>query len=374
MRFLTLAQYQRHLASHPTHFESYKSFISTARVRLFNGSIVSLAEYRRDYPHIRAADLRNLYDHILTHGEYITKFYNASLNVSAENIINAETTAPMNLGNINNSTESRFKNPVRNMFWREILRETRTDFRGQPYLTALEDLYKHNIINHNILARAALKYLEDGQFSNVLSFYFFRASIMNPYVVYSLQMRTIHARRVFTPTLGWGSYFHGFVAGGIQEYVGVDVIQNVCKKVAEYAAEFHPEVKTRILCQPSESLLRTASFLREYRRHFDTAFCSPPYYRLELYNGGKQSTEEYPSYEAWLEGYWRATVQVCHIVLAAGGTFCYILGDYKDRGGVNYPLLEDMGRIAREVGFTHKRTIPMQNRDTSKEKIVVFIK
>lgn len=373
MRFLTLPQFQRHLANHPTHFESYKTFVSTARVKLFNGNIVSLAEYRREYPHIHAADLRNLYDHILNHSDYVAKFYNASLHVAPDNIIPSDM-KPMFISEINNSTESRFKNPVRNMFWRDILRDTHTDFKGLPYLTALEDLYKHNIINHNILSRAGLKYLEDGQMSNVLAFYFFRASILNPYVVYSLQKRLLKSRRVFTPTLGWGSYFHGFVAGGVQEYVGVDVIQGVCKRVAEYAAEYHPEVVTRILCQPSESLLKERKFLTQYCAHFDTVFCSPPYYRLELYSGGKQSTEEYPSYEAWLEGYWRATVRVCYIVAATGGSFCYILGDYKDRKGTEYSLLDDMGRIAREEGFIYKRTIPMKNRDVSKEKIVIFVK
>ena len=374
MRFLTLAQFHQHLSNHPTHFKSYKTFVSTARVRLLDGEIKTLAEYRAEHPYIKESDLHNIYDHILSHEDYITKFYNTALRVTSDHMIDPKTTIPMVLTNINNGMERNYKNIVRNMFWREILRDTKTVFKGRPYIAALEDLYKHNIINHNLLARAALLSIANGQIGNVFAFYFFRSSIMNPYVVYSLQKRTLKAHRVFTPTLGWGSYFHGFVAGGIQEYVGVDVIPTVCKKVGQYAAEYHPEVKTQIFCQPSESLLQSNKFLDKYRSYFDTVFCSPPYYELELYSGGKQSTNEYPTYEAWLEGYWRATVQVCHTVIKTGGTFCYILGDYVVGHGNEYPLLADMGKIMREVGFRYKRTIPMLNVEESSEKIVFFVK
>jgi hypothetical protein len=371
MRFLSLAQFQYYLAAKDS---DYKTFVLEARVRLWNGTIVPLSKYRAENKHIKAADLRNLHDHITTHCEYLTKFYNRSLQIT--DMLNPDT-KPMALAAINNSSEQRYKNLVRNMFWREILRDTQNYLRSKSFLEVLEDLYKHNIINHQLLAPAALRHIAEGDIGKIMSFNYFRASIMNPYVVYSLQRKVFKSRRVFTPTLGWGSYFHGFVAGGVAEYVGVDVMPNVCKKLTEYAAEYHPEIKTQILCQPSESLLQTPQFMRAYHQYFDTVFCSPPYFRLELYNGGKQSTNEYPTYQSWLEGYWRATVRVCMHVLLPGGTMCYILGNYRD-GSTNYNLVEDMGKIMVEEGFKYKRMIPMQNvnkkHDADIEKIVFFVK
>jgi hypothetical protein len=373
MRFLSLVQFQNHLAISKDDFESYKTFLHKAQVRLWNGSLKPLAEYRKEHTHITSTDLKNVYNHILNQSDYITNVYNTSLRVGPENILTSDI-KPMFINAINNSTSPQYKNIVRNMFWREILRDTQTERNDKTYLTVLEDLYKHNIINHKLLAPTVLGYLAKGPIGRILAFYYFRASIMNPYVVYSLQMRIFKSRRVFTPTLGWGSYFHGFVAGGVEEYVGVDVIPNVCDKVARYANEYHPTIKTQIICQPSESLLQSNSFMRNYAGHFDTVFFSPPYFRLELYPGGKQSTTEYPTYESWLNGYWRNTVQVCMHVLSKGGTMCYILGNYGDGHGTEYPLVEDMGKIAREEGFTYKRTIPMLNRGTPDEKITFFVK
>lgn len=381
MRFLSLVQFQNHLAISKDDFESYKTFLHKAQVRLWNGSLKPLAEYRKEHTHITSTDLKNVYNHILNHADYITNVYNTSLRVAPENVLTTDV-KPMFINAINNSTSPQYKNIVRNMFWREILRDTQTDLHSKTYLTVLEDLYKHNIINHKLLAPTALGYLATGHIGRIFAFYYFRASIMNPYVVYSLQMRVLKSRRVFTPTLGWGSYFHGFVAGGVEEYVGVDVIPNVCDKVARYANEYHPTIKTQIICQPSESLLQSNSFMRKYAGHFDTVFFSPPYFRLELYSGGKQSTTEYPTYESWLNGYWRCTVRVCMHVLSKGGTMCYILGNYGDGHGTEYPLLEDMGKIAKEEGFTYKRMVSMMNRQvdimknrgTPGEKIVFFVK
>jgi hypothetical protein len=83
---------------------------------------------------------------------------------------------------------------------------------------------------------------------------------MNPYLVFSLNQSIFRAKTVFTPTLGWSSYYYGFAESGIEEYVGVDVIPNVCSKVSNFAEKFYPHIKTDIYCTPSESLLKIISF------------------------------------------------------------------------------------------------------------------
>ena len=160
--------------------------------------------------------------------------------------------------------------------------------------------------------------------------------------------------------------------------MGVDVIPAVCKKTSDLLSSQYPRLKYNIYCQPSESLLSNESFMTKYKNHFDVVFFSPPYYELELYPGKNQSTSVYKTYEEWLEGYWKRTIQLCFHVLQKGGKLCYIL---SEGGGSNQSnILKDMNAITTEI-FSYKTIIPMYNKNvhvTSKhhhetsEKIVIF--
>jgi tRNA1(Val) A37 N6-methylase TrmN6 len=119
----------------------------------------------------------------------------------------------------------------------------------------------------------------------------------------------------------------------------------------------------------------------KYKNHFDVVFFSPPYYRLELYDGENQSTTKYDTYEKWLDKYWSATIQLCQHVLQPGGRLCYILSGYgSDNTKENYDLLDDMNTITKKY-FTFKSKQPMYNknvhvtahRETS-EQIMLFVK
>jgi len=139
-----------------------------------------------------------------------------------------------------------------------------------------------------------------------------------------------------------------------------------------------PHVKTNILCEPSEDLLLSKSFMTMYKEQFDVVFFSPPYYRLELYSGGEQSTDRYKTYEEWLQNYWLKTVQLCHHVLEEGGRLCYILSGYGSKE--NYDLLHDMNNITRTL-FTLQCEFPMKNKDVhvtkhkvTNEMIMIFVK
>jgi 16S rRNA G966 N2-methylase RsmD len=139
--------------------------------------------------------------------------------------------------------------------------------------------------------------------------------------------------------------------------------------------------KIDIYCQPSEVLFRNASFLKKYREHFDVVFFSPPYYRLELYKGGQQSTDVYKTYEEWLAGYWEETIKLCYHVLQKHGQLCYILSGYgSENTKEQYDLLKDMNAITKKY-FRLKSSQPMYNKDVhstdhkeTNEKIVIFRK
>jgi hypothetical protein len=330
---------------------------------------------------IENQDLKLLFENIKTRDEYLTRFYNLSLRIQPDKIhINIP---PMKRNHMNNNHETMFKNIIRNIHYKGILLETESGIENNPtYMKMLLDLYLRNIIDYKLLTPSAIFYMKNGRLGSVFSSYYFRASIMNPYLVYSLNKSILHGTRIFTPTLGWSSYCYGFLeCPEVVEYVGTDVIQDVCSKTEQLCKSHINRVKYEIFCKPSEDLLNTKSFIDKYKNHFDVVFFSPPYYKLELYKGGKQSTDRYNTYEEWLENYWLATIQLCHRVLEKGGRLCYILSDYGSINTKNqFELLSDMNNITKKY-FHLKNIQPMFNknvnvtshRDTN-EKIMIFEK
>jgi hypothetical protein len=253
--------------------------------------IVPLAEYMKTKDKLTAADVSLLFENIRNRNEYLTRFYETSLKIPDSLAI---TDAPMKNKQMNNNALVKYKNVIRNMFYKEILRDTKSGMDNNPtFFDVLEDLYVRNIIDYKILTPSAVHYMKNGRLGSVFSSFYFRASIMNPYLVYSLNQSVLHGTRIFTPTLGWCSYCYGFLESpGVVEYVGTDVITSVCKKTAQFANEHYPNKSVNIYNSPSESLL-TPKFIDQYKNHFDVVFFSPPYYRLEMYPGTNQSTTKY---------------------------------------------------------------------------------
>jgi hypothetical protein len=227
-----------------------------------------------------------------------------------------------------------------------------------------------------------------------------KASIINPYFVYwileNLFKSCKNNGRIFTPVLSWGSYLIAFMHSvGWNHYVGVDVMPTVCKKVNFLADYYHglPEIKkllkndrdakkVDIYCKPSEMLAKDPRFLKKYHGYFDLVLVCPPYFDMELYPEGEQSTELYPDYDQWLKEYWEETCKMCYKCCRSGGTFAMIINDYSSLKGKYYPLTKDMGNIVKKVGFEYKefyylfnRTSPLRmNKKERTERLVIFRK
>jgi hypothetical protein len=337
---------------------------------------VKLTEYMQTKDKLVSADIKLLFENIHNRNEYLTRFYETSLKVPDSLAI---TDAPMKNKQMNNNALVKYKNVIRNMFYKEILKDTKSGIDNNPtFFDVLEDLYVRNIIDYKILTPSAIHYMKNGRLGSVFSSFYFRASIMNPYLVYSLNQSVLHGTRIFTPTLGWCSYCYGFLESpGVIEYVGTDVIASVCKKTTQFASEYYPNKSVKIYNSPSESLL-TPKFIDQYKNHFDVVFFSPPYYRLEMYPGTNQSTTKYKTYEEWLAGYWEKTIQLCHLVLAPGGKLCYILSGYGTNN--EFDLLKDMNQVTKKY-FKLKSQQPMFNKNVNLtehretgETIMIFIK
>ena len=359
--------------------DSFDNFIQKAQVK--SGlRLVKLEEYMKS-KNIKIEDIKMLHKLIQKRDEYLTRFYNMSLRVNQIKIHNV--LKPMKINELDNNNQPLYKNIIRSMHMMDILQNTKSGIENIPtYMDVLKDLYLKNIIDYKILTPSSLFYMKNGRLGSVFSSYYFRASIMNPYLVYSLNHKLLNGTKIFTPTLGWTSYCYGFLeCPMVKEYVGTDVIKSVCDKTNKFAREHSPDKLIDIYCKPSEDLLKTSKFVDKYREHFDVVFFSPPYYRLELYEGKNQSTSKYKTYDDWLSKYWEQTIKLCDIVLEKGGRLCYIVSGYgSDKTTNNLNLVEDMNKITKKY-FTYKRTLPMYNKNVNVtkhketgEQIIIFTK
>ena len=358
---------------------TWNEFQEKAQVRI-GDRIVSLKEYKKQKG-IKLEDCKLLYENIVNREDYLTRFYNMSLRVLPERLTIQE--APMKINAMNNNELTIYKNWIRNIHYEDILKNTKSGLDNvSTFLDVLSDLYLKQIIDYKILTPSSLFYMKNGRLGSVFSSYYFRASIMNPYLVYSLNKRVLKGTKIFTPTLGWSSYCNGFLqCPDVVEYVGTDVIPSVCKKTKDMGERFTPKKKIDIYCEPSENLAKSKLFINKYKNHFDVVFFSPPYYRLELYAGKEQSTEKYKTYEEWLSKYWEATIKLCYNVLQPGGKLCYILSGYgSENTKEQYNLLDDMNSITKKY-FQLRKVIPMHNKDVhvtkhkeTAEKIMIFSK
>jgi hypothetical protein len=378
MNFLSLDAFLDHFKSSKS--KTFTDFMNKAMVKTAN-QVIPLKTYIQNKK-VTKEDLKVLFENIQTRNEYLSRFYRLSLFIDKDRF-HIFPLKPMKNKNMNNNESITYKNIIRNLHYKDILKNTSSDFENNPsYLDVIEDLYLHHIIDYKILTPSALFYTREGRLGSVFSSFYFRASIMNPYLVYSLNMSVLKGTRIFTPTLGWTSYLYGFLeCPEVVEYVGVDVIPSVCKKTEKFAEKYYSNKKVDIYCEPSERLFHNTKFIKQYTDHFDTVFFSPPYYRLEIYKGGKQSTEEYKTYEEWLDKYWNTTMQLCHKVLKKGGKICYILSNYgSENSKEKYNLIEDMSSITKKY-FKFISAQPMYNKDVhstshreTNEQILIFTK
>jgi hypothetical protein len=358
--------------------QNISEFLKKTNVRV-GRNLTPLKKYASE-KNISIEDLKKIQNHIINRREYLTRFYNTSLNVSTLKI----TDSAMPIKNMNNNQHVHYKNVIRNMFYKEILQKTKSGIENNPsFLDVLVDLYVNNIIDYKILTPSALFYINEGRIGSVFSSFYFRASIMNPYLVYSLNHALLKGSKIFTPTLGWASYCYGFLeCPHVTEYVGTDVISAVCKKTQTFANTYYPDKKTTIYSEPSENLAKDSNFRKKYKNYFDVVFFSPPYYRLELYPGGNQSTNQYTTYEMWLSEYWEKTIELCYYVLAPGGKLCYILSGYGSANTKNqYDLIGDMNKITKDKFVNNPRMLNMYNKDVhvtkhreTNEQIIIYHK
>lgn len=379
MKLLTMNNFLNKFKDSPSNSQSLDEFVKTANVSLSNNNVVSLSKYMKQNK-IKKQDIKLLLENIKHRTDYLTRFYNTSLKVDENNnkIVDIE---PMRKHNLDNNSNVQYKNLIRNLHYKEILQETKSGFENTPsYLEIIVNLYTKNLIDYKLLTPSSIFYMKNDRLGSVFSSYYFRASILNPYLIFSLQESVLKGTKVFTPTLGWSSYLFAFLQSSqLKEYVGTDVIPSVCSKTRELSKQYDQNVK--IYCKASEDLYKSKVFLKNYKKHFDLVFFSPPYFKLELYDSENQSTDRYDTLEDWLKEYWENTIKLCYEVLEKNGKLCYILSGYGSHDKNSFiDLVGKMNEITKKY-FSKVEIIDMHNKNVHStkhretgEKIMIFKK
>lgn len=331
---------------------------------------------------------------------YLTSIYNAYFAFSSPNTLKW---TGINLSDgqdgISLQKNDGAKRLIRNLFHKELLDLTvvsNTVKSKVSFWQSLLNMFNHLELEDRFFAPSSIGLCLK---NNKNLFYLFqayqpKASIFNPYTIKWILSEVIDKvsdytgknKTFFTPVLSWSAYLMAFMhAENYQTYVGVDVMPSVCQKNRQLAAWYTKETEeavkksVSIHCSPSESL--SEPFLMEYRDFFDTIMVCPPYYDMEIYHEGSQSTSTYPDYQSWLKNYWMLTVEHCYTLAKPGCIFALIINDYSNLNGTNYELTRDLDVIVKQY-FTpitmyrlKNRTSPLRtNTKDRTEKLLLYKK
>lgn len=249
---------------------------------------------------------------------------------------------------------------VRNLFYKNIYLETKkSNTDTNSVLDFFIEFYLNNRTERHLLIPSMIETIKNkdthGLFIVLLGTHC-KASIFNPYTYSYILNTIIKGDKLLCPVMSWCSPVVALHNSSYSELVGIDVIPKVCSKATElhdyYNSQkniFEDEKLAKIYCCPSEKIDIQHNFIYQYENYFDTVFFSPPYYDVEQYEGGEQSWESFKTYEEWLEGYWRPTVELCYATLKNNGVFSFvIIPEYKPLGKDKVTISHDMLKIARE--------------------------
>jgi len=145
--------------------------------------------------------------------------------------------------------------------------------------------------------------------------------------------------RVLDPCHGWGGRLIGFFLSHAGAYVGVDPAEQTADGVKMLGGLMDKirDKKWSLKLSPFEEVKLSGQF--------DFAITSPPYFDIEKYDGENTSTNKFPQYGLWRDGFMQPMLEKVYKHLKPGGVFAVNFSEHK------YPLLTDAKRIGAITGF-----------------------
>jgi len=169
------------------------------------------------------------------------------------------------------------------------------------------------------------------------------------------------AKRVLDPCTGWGGRLLGCLAAAPDTYyVGCEPDPNTAAGLrnilADEALPLGVRQRATVIENPAEVALPDEIVLMD---KFDMILTSPPYFNLELYTAGEQSTTTFPTWESWTEEWLKPVIRLSLSCLKEGGgsVSCWSVKNFKT--DKKYPLADVTKRIHEEMGWKLVKTVSM---------------
>ena len=151
---------------------------------------------------------------------------------------------------------------------------------------------------------------------------------------------------------GWGVRLLASLSNNIN-YFGTDPNYELVDSLNELSKDFIEITRsnTKADIKPIGSEIKVDNWVGK----IGLAFSSPPYFDLEHYNVGNQSIDN-TSYENWINGYWKSTVDNIYDYLIEGGYFLLNMKNIK-----NHNTLDDMSEVIDKKGFIFVENLELKN-------------
>jgi hypothetical protein len=167
-----------------------------------------------------------------------------------------------------------------------------------------------------------------------------------------------NAKRVLDPCTGWGGRMLGTLSAGRDTYYcGCEPDPNTCNGLMNILSD--PAIpkdatdRADIWSEPAEKALVWIQKEEKY----DLVLTSPPYFNLELYTSGAQSTTLYKTWDEWVEKWLKPVILGCLVCLKPGGTSCWSVKNFKS--DKTYPLADVTKKIHEDAGWRLVKTVKM---------------
>jgi len=173
-------------------------------------------------------------------------------------------------------------------------------------------------------------------------------SVFNPLVViYIMDLFGRDAKVVYDPFAGGGTRAIVCAKQGL-EYIGVEVREEEVEAIFKRLDSVNAEAD--IICGDSRCIPEIAD------QSADFLITCPPYYNLEMYNGGANDLSMAATYDDFLDGI-EKVIKECHRILKPGALSCWVVGLHRDKKGQILSIPSDIVNICKSNGFFHKEEI-----------------
>ena len=167
------------------------------------------------------------------------------------------------------------------------------------------------------------------------------------------------ARNVLDPCVGWGGRMLGTLAASPHTtYTGCEPDPNTYSSLKKIVMDnaLPEEVRKRaiLLQAPAETGLDQ---IRRMGSLYDMILTSPPYFNLEIYTAGDQSTNQLKCWDDWVEKWLKPVILKCLSMLKHEGVSCWSVKNF--RSDKTYPLADVTKKIHKDAGWNLVKTVVM---------------